>query len=207
MKKLTKHILNLLLSIAIISCSEEIEIQQENLIDDDFIMHELSIRNIELVSKEDNSLLMKGVFYNRTNHSIEERFYTIEYKNDRLIKITSDDQKTIKFNSEDSKIIKTTNNLENSDFSDLYLMIYYTNSSKNSSLINKRFFASCEHTAVSVRERRSVSEEKVQNMIDKYVAEHDDCKQSGGVDSACVLGDFGCISVGGIECEESDCDG
>ena len=205
-KKLSNLLFTLALTSAIISCNDEMELKKDNYSSQEVIMHDLSIRDLQLIANEQNTTTVKGVFFNRNDNEVEERIYTVTSDNNGIRRIETNNNRLLEFDLEQEKIIIKSPNPEVSDFSDIYLIAYFINNSNSISLSNGRVFDNCEHTAVSIRERKSVSEENVQNMIDEYVEEHEDCEQSGGVDSACVYGDFGCISVGGIECETSGCD-
>lgn len=94
-------------------------------------------------------------------------------------------------------------NLDDTLFDDMFTTAYLTIGGDLNNVAVPQSDEGCIHSAISVRARKSITVENAQKLIDDFLSEHSECSQSGGIDSYCAFGDFGCISVGEIKCPSS----
>ena len=197
---------------AIISCNQEHLMENNNAVLKSTVLIDRNVFGVKSFNKQvnqsenNNSDINVEVAF--TNGAVKTYYYNRTETFLKLYETTGEQRELLISNNENGVVFKKNGiitTIENTLFDDMFVAAYIVIGGNIDAIdapppFENAFENECILSAISIQSRKSVSEERVQTMVNNFLKDHKECKQIGAVDSYCAFGDFVCFSVSEISC-------
>lgn len=197
---------------AIISCNQENQTEHNYAVLKSTVLIDRNVFGVKSFNKQvnqsENNISDLNVEVAFTNGAVKKYYYNKTETYFKLYETTGEQRELLISNNENGVIFKKNGiitTIENTLFDDMFVAAYLVIGGNIDAIdapppFENAFENECIHSAISIRSRKSVSEENVQTMVNNFLKDHKECKQIGAVDLYCAFGDFACFSVSEISC-------